>query len=210
VGCGQPYGKLFPHFDTFTGGLAEYTLRIYAFISISTRMLGAKGRSFAGGAANPQASLDEFMGKAVATRPERTLRARLTKRVIDAFFVRATDDAVNCNHRADRMPAEKCLDLQANHCVAANVLSLGKPPFQRIRILSLVLDDGDDHLGRQLCGGTVERHGGYGVPVQSSIGFLLHPGGRSLPSFHLSMKMPPVRLRQEGKQSTARPTRISE
>ena len=48
-------------------------------------------------------SLDALASEAVATSPVRTLRAGFSLGVVDAFFVRTTDEAVGDDHRLGGM-----------------------------------------------------------------------------------------------------------
>ena len=63
-------------------------------------------------AEKPRARLvDAFMGEAVAARPIRAVRAGVAFGVVDAFLVRAADDAVGHDHGASLVLAKEGLDL---------------------------------------------------------------------------------------------------
>jgi hypothetical protein len=65
--------------------------------------------------------VDAFVGESVAVCPIRTLRARLAIRIINAFLMWASENAIGGNDRAHLMLAEKIRDLIANERIEADV-----------------------------------------------------------------------------------------
>src|SRR6266849_6306680 len=101
------------------------------------------------------ASMDAFVGEAVAASPERALGARFPLRVIDAFFVRTTNDAIRYDHGFCGVLSQKGENLLANSRVSANIRVLGEPALERIRIATLGPNNGNSEPACEICGLTI-------------------------------------------------------
>jgi hypothetical protein len=99
------------------------------------------------------ASLDAFASEAIAASPVRALRAGFSLWVVDAFFVRAADEAVGDDHRLGGVLFEEGENLLANGGVGTDVGILGEPTFKRVRLAALVTHDGNNDLGGEIGGG---------------------------------------------------------
>jgi hypothetical protein len=86
--------------------------------------------------------MNTLASEAVAPATE----ARFSFGVVDAFFVRAADDAVGDDYGLGSVLFEEGDDLLAHSGVGAHVHALGEPTFERSRLVALVAHDADDHL----------------------------------------------------------------
>jgi hypothetical protein len=136
------------------------------------------------------------MGEAVAACPKGALGTRLTVGIVHAFFMQTAYDAVDCGHGTDLMLTEKGLDLLSDGVVVADVAILGKPALELLGLVSFVGDDRHGNLGSQGRGGTLEGDGGDRITLESTLGFLGHPGWWALDFPHLSMEYAALWLRQ--------------
>jgi len=116
--------------------------------------------------------MDAFVGEAVAASPERALGARFPLRIINAFFVRATNDAVSYDHGFGGVLSQKGEDLLANYRVSAHIHVLGKPSFERIGIAAFVTNDSDSDLGGEIGGGAIKGNRGGRKSAESPPGLL--------------------------------------
>jgi hypothetical protein len=91
--------------------------------------------------------VDALAGKAVATGPVRALRAGFSLGVVNAFFVRAADEAVGNDHGLGSVLFEEGHNLLADGGVVAYVRIFGKPAFQWVWLVPLVAHDADNDLG---------------------------------------------------------------
>src|SRR5258708_18604970 len=96
------------------------------------------------------------MGEAVEARPIRAVRAGVAFGVVDTFLVRTADDAVGHDHRTSLMLAKECLDLLADHRIAAYIDAFGEPAFELIGRAAFVGDDRDVNLGGQVPSRAIE------------------------------------------------------
>ena len=85
-----------------------------------------------------QSLLNLFQGKAVPTSPIWAFRAGLALWIIDAFLVRASENAIRDHYRACLMLAKKARDLFADDGIAPNVSSIGEPAFKQIRLVAFI------------------------------------------------------------------------
>ena len=65
--------------------------------------------------------MDTLMGKAIASSPEGTLRARFSLRVVNTFFMRAANDALSYDHRFGAMRSQEVENLLPNNGIIAHV-----------------------------------------------------------------------------------------
>src|ERR1700722_809637 len=92
-------------------------------------------------------SLNPLVGKTVTSGPIGTLGARSSFRVVDAFFVRATDDAVSRDGGARCVRLEECQNLLANGGVVAHIqIAFRKPAFENIGVVIVGQDHANDDL----------------------------------------------------------------
>jgi hypothetical protein len=118
------------------------------------------------------ASMDAFVGEAVAASPERALGARFSLRVIDTLFVRTTNYAISNDHGFGGVLSQKGENLLANNRVSAHIHVLGEPSFEWIGFASFVTNDSDSDLGGEIGGGTVKGNRGGRKSAESATGFL--------------------------------------
>lgn len=101
-------------------------------------------------------SMDALAREAVAPGPIGAPRAGFSLGVINAFFVRAANEAVGGDHGLGAVLFEESENLLASGGVVAHVSIFGEPAFEWVRILTLVANDADDHL-RGKSGGLAHR-----------------------------------------------------
>jgi len=118
------------------------------------------------------ASMDAFVGEAVAASPERALGARFPLRVIDAFFVRTTNDAIRYDHGFCGVLSQKGENLLANSRVSPHIRILGEPSLERIGVAAFVTNDSDSDLAGEIGRGTIKGNRGGWKSAESPPGFL--------------------------------------
>ena len=96
--------------------------------------------------------MDALAGETVAPRPVGALRAGFSLGVVDAFFVRAADEAIGDDHGLGGVLFEEGDNVLANGEVVAYVGIFGKPAFEWIRLVTLAAHDADNDLrGKSGC-----------------------------------------------------------
>jgi len=120
-------------------------------------------------------SVDALTREAVAPSPVRALRAGFSLWVVNAFFVRATDEAVGGDHGPDAVFFEESDDFFANGGVIAHVGLFGEQAHEWIRIMTLVAHDADDHLRGKSFGWPIESDGSERVALKALLGLPAQP-----------------------------------
>lgn len=127
-------------------------------------------------------SLNALAREAITSGPVGALRAGLSVRVVDAFLVRATNDAVGDDHGLGSVLFEEGEYLLADSLVGADVDVLRDSAFERVRLAALIAHDGDNNFRREIGGWAVEGNGGDGIAAKSPPSFLAQPRCRGLPA----------------------------
>jgi hypothetical protein len=112
--------------------------------------------------------LNAFVSEAVASSPIGALRAGLALWVVDAFFMRAPDNAIRKNHRAYVMLKEKVRDLLAGDGVVADVSSFRELTLEQIGPTAFIRQDGDSDLRGQIGRRSVKGDGRHWISSESS------------------------------------------
>ncbi len=129
--------------------------------------------------------LNAFVGEAIASCPIGALRAGLALWIIDAFFMRASENAISQYHGAYLMLTEKVRDLLADDGVAPDVGSFGEPTLEQIGLTAFIRQDGDSDLCCQIRRRSVEGDGREGITSESAPDSLRQPrGGTTLDLLH--------------------------
>ena len=116
--------------------------------------------------------MNAFVGEAVASSPIGALRAGLALWVIDAFFMRAPDNAVCKYDGAYVMLTEKVRDFLAGDGVTADVCSFREPTLEQIGLTAFIRHDGDNDLRGKIRPGSVKGDGRDRVASESAPGLL--------------------------------------
>jgi len=116
--------------------------------------------------------MDAFVGEAVAASPEWALGARFPFRVIDAFFVRAANNAISYDHGFGGVLSQKVENLLANSRVSAHIRVLGEPSLERIGVAAFVTNDCDSDLAGEIGRGAIKGNRGGWKSAESPPGFL--------------------------------------
>jgi hypothetical protein len=126
-------------------------------------------------------SVDALAGEAVASGPVGAPRAGFSLGVVDAFFVRAADEAVGDDHGLGGMLFEEGENLLANVRVVAHIGIFGEPTFEWVRLMTLIAHDADNDLRRESGGWPIESDSGGRITVKTLLGLPLQPRRRWLP-----------------------------
>jgi hypothetical protein len=121
--------------------------------------------------------LNAFVSEAVASGPIGALRAGLAVWVIDAFIMRAPDNAICNYHGACVMLTEKVRDPLAGECVVADVCSFREPTLDQIGLTAFIRRVGDNDLRGKIRCRSVKGDGRDWIPSESAPGFLRQPRG---------------------------------
>jgi hypothetical protein len=78
------------------------------------------------------ASLNDIARKAISIRPERTRWAPASFGIVDAFFMRAADDAVDSNDALRALALQEGADAFENRFISPNVSGFQVPLLQRL------------------------------------------------------------------------------
>lgn len=132
--------------------------------------------------------LDTFVGESVAARPIGALWARLALRIINAFLMRASENAIRNHYRAYLVSTEKIGDLLTNEGVVTNVGTFGEPALEQIGLAAFTPDDGYSDFCSQIRSRSVEGDRGERIASESAPNALRQPGGRTLDLLHVFMK----------------------
>jgi hypothetical protein len=125
--------------------------------------------------------VDAFAREPVATGPVGAPWTGFSLGVINAFFVRAANEAIGGDHGPNAVLFEESENLLADRRVAAHVGIFRKPAFERVRILTLVAHDADDYLRNKSCGWPIESDGSDRVALKALLGLPAQPWRRRLP-----------------------------
>ncbi len=101
-------------------------------------------------------------------------------RIIDAFFVRTTYDAVGHGDTLHCMRTNELQNLFADVVIAPHIGSLAEPSLKKSRFLLFGEHDADGDLGCHLVIGSIERDGGSRISGETTIGLLSKRLGESL------------------------------
>ena len=116
------------------------------------------------------------MGKAVASGPIRTLRARRALWVVHTFFMRASDNPLSEDSGARCVRLEEAQNLFANVEILAYVyIALGVPAPEKIWLVAFREEQTHHDLGSQFVIGSIEGHRGDGVASIARPEFPVHP-----------------------------------
>src|SRR5258708_914238 len=131
------------------------------------------------------------MGKAVAARPMRAVRAGVAFGVVDTFLVRTADDAIGHDHGTSLMLAKEGLDLLADNRIAAYIDAFGEPAFELIGRVAFVGDDRDGNLGGQVRSRAIEGDRRDRVAPESAPSTFRQPGSRPFSTVNHSISTHP-------------------
>ncbi|SEF13334.1 hypothetical protein SAMN02787142_8041 [Burkholderia sp. WP9] len=80
----------------------------------------------------PDVSLDDLAAPPITVGPERTPRAFFAFRVIDAFLMRAPDDAIEGHHRFGTMMIDESNDCFRDFWIDSRIGCFAEPPLNRV------------------------------------------------------------------------------
>jgi hypothetical protein len=107
------------------------------------------------------------------------LWTRFSGRVVNTFFVRASENPRADYDTPDLVSLDERKDLRTYRDVIAYVSHFGKPLFQFPNWLSLAVRDSDDNFGGTSVVSSVERDRAYRIPLEAPPGFALEAFFRS-------------------------------
>ena len=87
------------------------------------------------------------------------MRAGFSFGVVDAFFVRAADDAVGNYNRPNVLCFDECSDLFSDHGIQTYIGFLTEPAFERIGFEVFLFEDANCDFRGGLCSRPVEGYG---------------------------------------------------
>jgi hypothetical protein len=93
-------------------------------------------------------SLDDLAAPPITVGPERTLRAFFAFRVVNAFLMRAADDAIDGHHRFGTMMIDESNDCFGDFWIDSRIGCFAEPPLNRVRVSTFVRDDANRDLRR--------------------------------------------------------------
>ena len=133
------------------------------------------------------------MSEAITACPVRALRAGLAIWIVDAFFVRASDDPI-CHHDGTYfMLTEETRDLVTDVGVVPYVGSFGEPALDQIWLVAFIWHDGDSDLRCQIRCRPVEGDRRNGIASEPAAGPLRQPGSGAFDLLHAIIKHLPPR-----------------
>ena len=94
------------------------------------------------------ASLHDLAAPSITVRPERTLHTFFAFRVVNAFLMRAADDAINGRHRFGTVMIDESNDCFSDFWIASRIGCFAKPPLNGVRVSIFVRDDANRDLRR--------------------------------------------------------------
>jgi hypothetical protein len=119
--------------------------------------------------------LDSFERPAVTASPVGTLWAGISFGVVDAFFVRAADDAVGNYDRPNVLCFDECSDLFSDDGIQTYIGFLREPAFERIGFEVFLFEDADCDFRGGLCSRPVEGYGRDRVSAESPLYLSVQP-----------------------------------
>ena len=108
-------------------------------------------------------SVNHFTGKTIATTPKRTLWTSGTIRVVNALFVRTSDNPVDGCDRHHIMFRQKRAYLAGDFIVRPQVTPVGVPPLQEVGFSTFTSDDTDSDFRRVTIVRSIESNRTYWV-----------------------------------------------
>ena len=119
--------------------------------------------------------LDSFERPAVTASPVGTLRAGFSFGVVDAFFVRAADDAVGNYNRPNVLCFDECSDLFSDDRIQTYIGFLREPAFERIGITVFISEDANCNFRGGLYGRSIESDGRNRISAKSVLYLPVQP-----------------------------------
>ncbi len=111
---------------------------------------------------------------AISSPPEGTPWARLAHRIINAFFVRTSNDSVHHRHRVHGALTQMRSDLRENYRIGSHVAGFRKPATQ-IGLSSFIPDHRHRNLRGPLIVGTIEGKRTDRIATHPLLGFFVQP-----------------------------------
>src|SRR2546423_11630264 len=115
--------------------------------------------------------LRAWFAPTVAARPEWTARTRLTLGIVDALFMRTSNDAFHHRDRMRSVAAQKIHHLLAGCTVGPNVAGFAKPSAQLSRFAVGRRKDANNRLAGAHIVGTVECNSSEGITPKPVLAF---------------------------------------
>ena len=106
----------------------------------------------------------------VSMAPKRTFWPRLSLRIVDSFFVRASDDPVRHDDTLNSVTSDELHKLPLDVRILPQIGCLREPTLEIHYLVSVVNDDSHGQLGRMPVIRTVERHSGRRVATKAPLG----------------------------------------
>jgi hypothetical protein len=93
-------------------------------------------------------SLHDLAAPSITVRPERTLLTFFAFRVVNAFLMRAADDAISGRHRFGTMMIDESNDCFSDFWIVSRIGCFAKSPLKRVRVSIFVRDNANRDLRR--------------------------------------------------------------
>ena len=129
-------------------------------------------------------SLHDLAAPPITVRPERTLHTFFAFWVVNAFLMRAADDAIDSRHRFGSMLIDESYDCFSDFRIASRIGCFAKPPLNRVGVGIFVRDDSNGDLRRSRVVWPVEGNRRHGIAAEIFASFFC-----KLVSVPLSLKV---------------------
>jgi hypothetical protein len=96
----------------------------------------------------PDLSLHDLAAPSITVGPVQTLRTFFAFRVVNAFLMRAADDAIDGHHRFDTVTIDESNDFFGDFWIDSRIGCFAEPPLNRVRVGTFVRDDAHRDLRR--------------------------------------------------------------
>jgi len=128
-------------------------------------------------------SLYDLAAPSITVGPERTLRTFFAFRVVNAFLMRAADDAIDGHHRFGTVTIDESNDCFGDSWIDSRIGCFAEPPLNRVRVSTFVRDDPNRDLRRSRVVWPVEGNRRHRIAAEAFATFF-----RELVSVPLSLK----------------------